>query len=180
MPLNKETKPTKPSLTLRPQLSTLTTTPSRLLCLCVECVWWCVWINMWWCHYLSLPTTWKDLTQDHDPRSFYDGGLWGGRARAQVIGSLSAMWTRWAFWTWIHSIYYVIPERMSIHSLKVTRVVKCYPVISMLFTHPRVVQLKLGAIQPRIWHWYPIRHECQTAQLKAWEVGRITDEGGRN
>ena len=36
-------------------------------------------------------------------------------------------------------------------------------------TQPKVAQPKLGAFRPRICHWfrYPIRYECQTAQLKS-------------
>ena len=46
--------------------------------------------------------------------------------------------------------------------------------------HPKVAQLKPGAFQPRICHWfrYPIRHECQTAQLKPDKYQRNKMECG--
>ena len=64
--------------------------------------------------YFSLAPTWQDLTQG----ILYSGCLGSCRSVTSrgsspvglmlIIGSLSAMWARWAYcWTWTHSIYYV-------------------------------------------------------------------------
>ena len=72
---------------------------------------------------LSSPPTRQDLTQGHDPRSFYrrslgrGSGTNRGSSHAElmlVIVSLDAMWT---CLTWTHSIYYVSPARVPVYSL---------------------------------------------------------------
>ena len=121
--------------------------------------------------YLSLPPTRQDSTQSQWPEG---RSLWGfrggdGRARAEARTLLEPNEPSWS-WTQIW-----VQARMPAYSLNIK--LQCYTKgtkVSMLqLAHPKVAQPKLGAFQPRICHWfrYPVRHECQSAQLRPRKHG---------
>ena len=68
--------------------------------------------------FLSLLPNKKDLTQGLSYRRGLGRSEASPAGRMQVIGSLSAMWARWAScWTWTYSIYNVSPACMPAHGL---------------------------------------------------------------
>ena len=97
--------------------------------------------------YLSLPSFRQDLTQG----LFYRKGEVGHEPRleprlepcwAYACHRLSAMGARWACCgIWTHSIYYVSPTRMTIHSLKTEKRLLGEEQIPLLRVKPRYLSL---------------------------------------
>ena len=137
--------------------------PDRTLCMGqIECI----------CRCLSPDRTWHKV---NDPKVDLKWGFRGveGRARAGarnllVCGPDEPSWS----WTQIW-----VQARMPAHSLNWTARssdIQGGTNVSMLqLAYTKVDQPKPDAFRPRICHWfrYPIRNECQTAQLRPGKYG---------